>query len=185
MGFRRNNATILRDTDGNRTQKGNQMKRTKSLILSAALATGLAAPAMAGARVELGMLDCTVEGGVNLVLASTSNLQCTFTPASTARSPETYTGTIEKYGLDLGTTENAVIRWAVVAPAVNGYAPGALAGNYGGATASASFVVGLGANVLVGGLEKSFALQPVSLQSQQGINIAVGVAALRLNAVTN
>ena len=39
---------------------------------------------------------------------------------------------------------------------------------------------GLGANVLLGGSERTVALQPVSVQGQTGLNLAVGVAALEL-----
>ncbi|MCI5075682.1 DUF992 domain-containing protein [Oricola sp.] len=158
------------------------MKALKSALLTTVLAAGLAAPASAGERVKLGMLDCVVEGGVNFALVSSRTLECSFFPTFDGQATESYSGRIEKFGLDLGQTQNTLMRWAVIAPTANGYSEGALAGNYGGATASASFVVGLGANVLIGGLEKSIALQPVSVQSQEGINLAVGVASLRLDA---
>jgi SOS-response transcriptional repressor LexA len=38
----------------------------------------------------------------------------------------------------------------------------------------------LGANVLVGGSQRSVALQPLSLQGQTGINIAAGIGELQL-----
>ena len=60
---------------------------------------------------------------------------------------------------------------------------GALQGRYAGASAEATVAVGLGANVLVGGGNKSIALQPLSVQAQTGLNVAAGVAALRLKAV--
>ncbi len=47
----------------------------------------------------------------------------------------------------------------------------------------ASIGYGLGANVLVGGLERSFALQPLSLETSRGFNFAIGVASLQLIAV--
>ena len=40
--------------------------------------------------------------------------------------------------------------------------------------------VGLGANVLIGGSNRTVALQPVSVTGQVGLNLAVGVADLRL-----
>jgi hypothetical protein len=43
--------------------------------------------------------------------------------------------------------------------------------------------VGLGANVLVGGSNWTIALQPVSVQGQVGLNLAVGFAELQLNFV--
>jgi len=58
--------------------------------------------------------------------------------------------------------------------------PGALAGHYGGVTASVSLGVGAGANLLVGGFEKSIALQPVSVEGQNGLNVAAGVAEMSL-----
>ena len=56
----------------------------------------------------------------------------------------------------------------------------ALAGTYGGVSAEATVGLGVGANALIGGSENSIALQPVSVQAQQGVNVAVGVAALTL-----
>jgi hypothetical protein len=57
---------------------------------------------------------------------------------------------------------------------------GALAGNYAGASAEATVGAGLGANVLVGGSNRTVALQPISVQGQAGLNLAVGVAGLEL-----
>ena len=59
-------------------------------------------------------------------------------------------------------------------------APGSLAGSYGGVTASATAVVGAGANVLVGGSNKTISLQPLSIEGNTGLNVAAGVAALTL-----
>ena len=42
--------------------------------------------------------------------------------------------------------------------------------------------LGVGANALVGGSSKNIILQPLSVQAQQGLNIAAGVAALQLRA---
>ena len=57
---------------------------------------------------------------------------------------------------------------------------GALAGDYGGASAEATVGVGLGANVLIGGFKKMIALQPLSIQGQKGLNIAASIAGLSL-----
>jgi Protein of unknown function (DUF992) len=56
----------------------------------------------------------------------------------------------------------------------------ALRGNYVGASADASIVIGGGANALVGGSKRSFTLQPFSVQGQSGVNLAIGVAGLSL-----
>jgi len=69
--------------------------------------------------------------------------------------------------------------WAVYAPTSRRY--GALAGNYTGASAEATVCVGVGANVLVGGSNRTITLQPISIQGQTGLNLAVGVAGLELH----
>jgi hypothetical protein len=59
---------------------------------------------------------------------------------------------------------------------------GALAGVYVGATADAAIGVGLGANVLVGGFEKSIAFQPLSVEGEAGLNVAIGIGEVELAA---
>ena len=56
----------------------------------------------------------------------------------------------------------------------------ALAGKYGGAGGSAAVGVGAGAQVLVGGSNKAFALQPIALSASTGIGAAGGVTYLNL-----
>jgi hypothetical protein len=43
-----------------------------------------------------------------------------------------------------------------------------------------TFVVGLGANVLVGGSQNSIALQPLSVQGSTGFDISAGLESLDL-----
>ena len=47
-------------------------------------------------------------------------------------------------------------------------------------TASAAVVGGVGANALVGGFDRSFMLQPVSVEGQAGLDVAGGLAAVNL-----
>lgn len=156
---------------------------TKTLPAAALAATlGLAAlPAAAqDSGVEVGQLNCDVAGGAGFVFGSTKNISCTFTHADGSFPDEVYAGTIKKFGVDVGVTGDQVILWTVVSAQEDVYQPGALAGTYSGATASAAFVAGLGANVLLGGSENSFALQPVSVSAGTGVNIAVGLAQITL-----
>ncbi len=152
----------------------------KKLALVALIALGLAAsPALAKSNqsgVKIGVLNCEVAPGVGLIVASSKAVKCTF--EGTVGKKERYTGTIEKLGIDIGITGKGVMSWAVFAPGK--ISRGALAGRYAGATAEATVAVGLGANVLVGGSNKSIALQPISVQAQTGLNVAAGIAALRL-----
>jgi len=144
---------------------------------------GLATTAAAQDRgIELGVLDCAIEGGTGFVFGSTKDLSCTFNPASATFAPETYTGSVSKYGLDIGVTGKTVMQWIVLAPMANIYAPGALAGDYVGASAEMTAAVGAGANLLVGGSGQAFTLQPLSLQAQTGVNIAIGVSRFRLRS---
>ena len=152
----------------------------KTFLLAAAVAAVSAMPAAAQQRIEIGILDCVVEGGTGFIVGSTKDLRCTFTPAEN-RPAEPYFGVVRKFGLDIGVTGATFIKWAVLAPA-GAYAPGALAGDYVGVSAEATVGVGVGANALVGGSSKSFALQPLSVQAQEGLNLAVGFSAFELRS---
>jgi hypothetical protein len=44
-------------------------------------------------------------------------------------------------------------------------------------------VAGVGANVLIGGSNRTVTLQPVSFQGQSGLNVAAGVAGIDLRWV--
>lgn len=146
---------------------------------------GGAAPAAApasgggggGATVRAGYLTCHVASGWGWIFGSSRKLSCAY--ALQAGYTEYYTGSITKLGADIGYLGSGVILWAVLAPTTN-LGQGALAGHYGGATASAAVGVGAGANVLIGGLNSSIALQPVSIEGQNGLNVAAGVAQMTL-----
>ena len=92
-----------------------------------------------------------------------------------------YEGSITKIGLDAGITTGSKIAWAVFAPTTQ-LEPGALEGRYYGISAEATWALGLGANVLVGGFDRSINLQPISIQGQAGANIAGGIGYMRLKS---
>ncbi len=155
----------------------------KNLLIASASVAFMAGavPAQAQDRgVELGMLDCKVDGGTGFIVGSTKDVTCTYTPADKTFAPESYQGVINKFGLDIGVTGETWITWAVLVPSSDVYAPGALAGDYIGATAEATAAVGAGANLLIGGSNKTFTLQPLSVQAQTGVNLAVGIAEFKL-----
>ncbi len=138
-----------------------------------------AVPAQAApSRVQVGRLACDVSPGVGLIIASSKSLTCRFTRAHFP--PEHYTGNISKLGIDIGITGRTHIEWLVLAAAHTRYTPHALAGTYVGASAEATLGVGLGANVLVGGSHRSYALQPLSVQAQVGLNASLALAGLTL-----
>jgi hypothetical protein len=153
----------------------------KRILLGLALSTLTALPAAAQGGVEIGMLDCVVEGGVGFILGSSKEVSCTYHPAG-GGAPESYVGVVRKFGLDIGATGAAYIKWGVLAPSNDVYSPGALAGNYVGVSAEATAGVGLGANALVGGSGRTFTLQPLSVQAQEGLNVAAGLSEFELHS---
>ena len=152
------------------------MMRYLVVILALGFALGTPRP-VAAQQVRAGLLSCDVAGGVGLVLGSHKSMSCSFAPEGEGRR-EDYDGSITKYGLDLGLTRGSRMLWIVFTNTVAG--PGFLAGDYFGATGEATVGAGLGANVLLGGSDRTIALQPLSLSGQTGLNLAVGVAALQL-----
>ena len=129
---------------------------------------------------QSGTLNCDVSGGIGLIIGSQRDVNCLFTPSYPA-PPEQYVGTITKVGLDVGITGPGQLVWAVTMSTTR--RRGVLAGSYAGASAEVSAIVGLGANVLVGGNDRSVALQPLSVQGGTGINVAAGIAEIALRFV--
>jgi hypothetical protein len=151
--------------------------------LAAALMLALPVAAIATpsqAQTQVGSLRCNVSAGLGAIIASSRDMYCTFRQAN--GRVENYRGTIRRFGLDIGATRRGVLVWGVVAP-TRGLRRGALAGEYTGASAEATVGAGVGANALIGGSDRSFSLQPVSVQGQTGLNLAAGVAQLTLRSV--
>jgi hypothetical protein len=156
------------------------MHRPLTAFAALALTGAVALPPSAIAQAErtrAGALTCDISAGIGLIVTSKKHLTCMFTPSNPGPR-EVYVGSITKFGLDLGATAGGEMVWAVYAPTDRRF--GALAGHYAGATAEATVGAGVGANVLVGGSNRTVALQPVSVQGQAGLNLAVGVAGLEL-----
>jgi hypothetical protein len=151
--------------------------KLNSTVLALALLSASLSPASAQ-QTKVGLLTCYTSERIGLIVGSTQKLTCTFTP-DTGPAPEHYLGTINRIGPDIGATAGGIMSWAVLAP-TDGWLRGALAGEYAGASGNVAVVVGAGANVLVGGSNRSIALQPLSVEGQLGINIAVGISGLSL-----
>lgn len=143
-----------------------------TLALMAPIASANAAP-----PVRAGILQCQGGQNVGFVVGSVTNLECVF--RSEGRRPEPYIATVHRIGLDLGVTEQTQLSWAVNAPNRRP-GRGELAGSYGGVGANASIGVGGGGNFLVGGPANAYALQPISVQGQTGLNVAAGIAGIEL-----
>lgn len=129
-------------------------------------------------RARAGELVCRGGPSVGLIVGSNQRLSCTFRSFETGRR-YTYSGSMRRIGLDIGVTSGSRLLW-VVFSAQSRVKRNSLAGRYVGASGDASFGFGLGANILIGGRNRSITLQPLSVQGQTGVNLAVGVSSLTL-----
>jgi hypothetical protein len=149
--------------------------RKASLGCAAAL---IAFGASAQNSTQIGTLSCDVSRGIGMFVVEKQTLSCAFKNAKTG-TVEKYAGTIDEFGVALGEVKAGHLAWSVAA-ATSGIPAGALAGTYTGVGANASIGIGAGANILVGGSRRAFSLQPISVESQEGINIAGGITMVTL-----
>jgi hypothetical protein len=119
-----------------------------------------------------------VAPSVGLIIGSQQQIACVFTPRGKTVG-ESYQGAITRLGLDIGFSGGGKLMWGVRAP-TTGLGPRALAGSYAGASADIAVVAGVGANALVGGSNRTIALQPLSVKGQVGANLALGIANMTL-----
>jgi hypothetical protein len=156
------------------------MNKTFGLMMSAAVigALAFAMPAQAAPHgVKVGELTCGVASGWGFVFGSSKDLRCVFRQSN--HHAVHYAGSISKFGVDIGYTEGGVLVWEVIAP-TSDMRPGALEGDYVGVSAGATAGVGVGASLLVGGFDKSFSLQPLSVSGNEGLNVAAGIGSISL-----
>ena len=140
----------------------------------------LTAPVVAQSRsawTQVGMLSCRLNPSIGFIIAGHQTMECQFT--QNRFPPQAYEGALNTVGLDIGISAGGLLGWAVLAPTA-GAPAGALAGEYVGASGDIGVGLGVGANVLVGGSGRTFALQPVSLEGSVALNVTLGISALKL-----
>ncbi len=148
------------------------------LFVCAGVAAAVSAsPTANAAKLVAGTLNCEVKSGIGFVVGSTKEASCIFYKSN--GTTEAYHGDIKKFGVDVGFTSGGVMAWTVLA-STGDLPPAELSGTYGGVDADASLGLGAGAKILVGGSNRTVSLQPLSLQGQAGINLAVGLVELDL-----
>ena len=164
------------------------MSKSYRAIPAAAVTALLAAVALsptasfseeATAKMRAGTLTCQGKGRVGLLIGSREKLACTYAPSGN-RPKRQLVGTVTNIGLDVGIKGPSVMVWGVLG-STTALPTDALRGSFVGAAADASLGLGAGAKVLVGGNNKSVVLQPLSVQGQTGVNLAIGVTGLRLD----
>lgn len=144
--------------------------------IAAALALGLPALAHAEGGVQVGTLACHQQPGWGYVIGSSRRVSCLFSgPWGESR----YVGRMTEAGVDVGYHGQSQMVWAVFAP-TNRVGPGALAGQYGGATAGGAVGIGVAASGLIGGSDRSIALQPFSITGKTGLHVTAGIQGMTL-----
>lgn len=150
-------------------------------LLAAAVLALFVVPAFAQTGkpwTQVGMLTCKLNPSIGFIIVGHQPMECRYAPGAGGPS-QAYDGALNTVGVSLGVTAGGVLSWAVLAP-TDGIPGGALAGEYVGASADAAFIAGVGANVLIGGSNRTVALQPVSVQGSVGASVNAGVSALKL-----
>jgi hypothetical protein len=150
-----------------------------ALLLALLLLTDNSAYAQASSARQ-GMLTCRTSPSIGLIVGSTQRLACQF--RANNGWTQNYAGRMNRVGLDVGITAGGVMAWAVLGNS-SAIKPGALTGRFAGASGEISVGIGGGANILVGGTAQGISLQPLSVEGQVGLNLALGVAGLTLTPV--
>ncbi len=151
----------------------------KHRIASLACSALLVPVAAGAAQLEVGKLDCDISAGVGMIIESKQDVSCTFVPSASGSS-QLYKGSIDEFGLAIGDVKQGRMVWLV--SSIHGQPLAGLQGTYRGVEGDASLGLGGGAKVLVGGNKDSVSLQPISLEGEVGVNLALGVASLKLRA---
>ncbi|MCB1370489.1 MAG: DUF992 domain-containing protein [Rhodobacteraceae bacterium] len=152
------------------------MKPTVAMIAMAAALT--AAPAFAELGVEFGVLTCKLKDVHNEIVYTSEAFACDYKPKT--GDAQSYEGKIKSVGVDLSVTEDTTLVWGVMATGEGTKAPESLTGSYFGGTAAAEVGVGAGAGVLVGGGDKSIALNPISVSGVKGMGAALDLSEFEL-----
>ncbi|SFJ19619.1 DUF992 domain-containing protein [Albimonas pacifica] len=157
-----------------------------ALALTAAAA--VSAPALAAgqanereAAVEVGVLTCDLTAKDNDIIRAKTEYVCSL-DAQDDQFDGTYVANITKWGVDLSTTDQEVIKWAVLTTQEK-FNPTMMDGEYVGASADVSVAYGAGVRVLVGGESDAISLQPLSVSGKEGYGLAVGLESMELRAV--
>src|SRR5262245_57135435 len=155
--------------------------RRRLLLATLAVAATFVEPAAAQTPQSwtlAGTLDCKVDPNVGSTMPGHQSMRCLFTPTAPIPS-EAYAGALNTSDQNVGISSGGVLGFAVLAP-TTGLSPGALTGEYVGVSGDVGIGVGAGPNVLLGGSNRTVALQPSSLQDSITLNVVAGLSLLKL-----
>ena len=152
-------------------------------IIAFTIAAPLGAQAQVPAKnwTQSGLLRCKLNPSIGFIIFGHQSMECRFEPSLPGPS-QIYDGALNTVGIDVGVVGTGGLAWGVLAP-TSGIPVGALAGEYVGASGDVALGAGVGANVLVGGSQRSFALQPISVEGSVALDVTLGLSALQLRYV--
>lgn len=162
------------------------MIRQRVVLAMLAVIATLSVPAAAQTPpswTQVGSLLCKVDPNVGFIFVGHQPMQCTFTPTLTPSAPQYYDGAINTVGIDVGVSAGSALAWGVFSP-TSGVTQGALTGEYVGVSGDLGIGIGAGANILLGGSARTFALQPLSVQGSLAFNVVLGASSLKLRPAT-
>jgi hypothetical protein len=130
-----------------------------------ALAVGSVDPA-AAQRVKAGLLTCDVSAGIGFIIGSQKAVSCVYAPEP-AGPQQVYSGSISKFGST--SASPAAASWygacsRTASAQIPAFSPAIFRRERRG-----DHRCRLGANVLVGGSNRTVALQPISVDSSVGL----------------
>jgi hypothetical protein len=155
------------------------MNRRFLAVAAAIAAIFAASPANAQHFERVGTLECKVAPNVSYVVGSHRRAGCIFY-ALNRREMHRYRADLARIGVDLNVSSGGTLIWAVHAHNRRLYR-GDLRGVYTGASGNITVVLGLGANVLLGGSNNTIALQPLSGEGNIGLGVSLGAGRIVLH----
>jgi hypothetical protein len=155
------------------------LRSASGTALVAAILLSACVTAQAQTTTQAGRLTCRVAPSIGAIVGSRRRMSCKYMTKSQGDRVEHYSGTITRFGLDVGFTAGGIMIWTVLAR-TTGHRRGALAGHYVGVSGDISLGPGVGAKALIGGSRRTTVLQPVSVVGKIGANLALGVTGLTL-----
>lgn len=157
----------------------------RSLVTLAVFLATLAPVHAQQGGVELGLIDCVIEGGTG----STSAPPRTCAARRAGRQAMGAGSLFQRdQQVRAGCRLHRSDDHALGGPGLKQQhlrAGRALAGDYVGASAEVTAAVGAGANFLVGGSARHLPCSSLSVQTQTGLNFAVGVSQFQLRSAGN
>ena len=131
----------------------------------------------APSRIYIGALTCNVSGSRGYILGSTKSLDCVFLDRNGTTA--SYTGTIHKYGVDIGYTRAVHSIWRVYSLGSDRRAD-QLSGRYIGEDSTVAAGTQAGGNWLYGGRDREIGMIAAGVVKDAGYNFATGVAEMDL-----